>query len=64
MINEGTNPQPHAACDAASQPTASSLTSEELAQLSDPDKQEQFRREYLNQLRRLSCPGCGEGELF
>ncbi len=30
-------------------------------QLTDAELQEQYRQEYLIQLRRLSCPGCGEG---
>jgi len=28
--------------------------------LNDPIKQEQYRQEYLRQLRLRSCPGCGE----
>ena len=32
--------------------------------LDDPIKQEQYRREYLRQLRLRSCPGCGETGLF
>ena len=30
------------------------------AQLEDAELQERYRQEYLTQLRRLSCPGCGE----
>lgn len=30
------------------------------AQLADAELQESYRKEYLAQLRRLSCPGCGE----
>jgi hypothetical protein len=29
-------------------------------QLADAELQERYRKEYLAQLRRLSCPGCGE----
>lgn len=32
--------------------------------LKDPIKQEQYRQEYLRQLRLRSCPGCGETDLF
>lgn len=32
--------------------------------LEDPAKQEQYRQEYLRQFRLLSCPGCGETDLF
>ncbi len=31
--------------------------------LDDPIKQEQYRQEYLRQLRLRSCPGCGETDL-
>ena len=30
------------------------------AQLEDAELQARYRKEYLIQLRRLSCPGCGE----
>jgi hypothetical protein len=30
------------------------------AQLADAELQERYRQEYLAQLRRLSCPGCGD----
>lgn len=32
--------------------------------LDDPIKQEQYRQEYLLQLRLRSCPGCGETDPF
>lgn len=32
----------------------------DAAQLADAELQEKYRKEYLAQLRRLSCPGCGE----
>jgi len=40
------------------------LTQAELSQLSDKDKQEEFRKAYLAQLRQQQCPGCGETDLF
>jgi len=43
-------------CDEAKYP----LESAESAQLADPDKQGEYRREYLAQLKRRACPGCGE----
>ncbi|MEX2171071.1 MAG: hypothetical protein WD851_17260 [Pirellulales bacterium] len=39
-----------------------SLESAELAQLTDPEKQAEYRREYLAQLKRRACPGCGESD--
>lgn len=30
----------------------------------DPEKQAEYRREYLVQLRQRVCPGCGEGVAF
>ena len=40
-------------------PSTTDLPSE-AAQLADAELQEKYRREYLIQQRRLSCPGCGE----
>jgi len=31
-----------------------------LADLSNDAQQDEYRRAYLEQLRRMSCPGCGE----
>lgn len=31
--------------------------------LSESIKQEQYRREYLRQIRLRSCPGCGDDEI-
>lgn len=28
--------------------------------LSDAELQERYRHEYIEQLKRMSCPGCGE----
>jgi hypothetical protein len=36
----------------------------EQKDLNDPIKQEQYRQEYLRQLRLRSCPGCGDTDLF
>ena len=30
----------------------------------ESEREQEYRREYLKQLRRLQCPGCGEDELF
>ena len=35
-------------------------TPEQLADLSNEVQQAEYRRAYLEQLRRMSCPGCGE----
>ena len=40
-----------------------SLTRQQLADLSDPEKQEQYDRAYLLQQARLTCPGCGDDGL-
>jgi hypothetical protein len=40
------------------------LESAESAQLVDPEKQAEYRREYLAQLKRRACPGCGEHDDF
>ena len=40
------------------------LTDPERQQLEDPETQERHRLEYLKQLRRLQCPGCGEADMF
>lgn len=36
----------------------------ESCSLSDADLQEKYRKEYLEQLKRRSCPGCGENLPF
>lgn len=39
---------------------SASQTNEQMADLADLEKQAEYRREYLTQLRRRACPGCGE----
>ena len=47
--------------DAADTPPPSvAETPADEAQLADAELQERYRKEYLAQLRRLSCPGCGD----
>jgi len=36
------------------------LTPDQVRDLSDPAKQEQYRAAYRLQQARMSCPGCGE----
>lgn len=43
-------------------PATNTLTEQQQADLSDATTQERYRREYLQQQRRQSCPGCGEGD--
>jgi hypothetical protein len=44
---------------------ASQLSASDEAILADPDKQEEYRRLFNEELRRRSCPGCGEtNDLF
>jgi hypothetical protein len=38
--------------------------SQDLQQLVDPDKQEEYRAAYLAQLRQRACPGCGESDVI
>jgi hypothetical protein len=38
-----------------------SLTAQQQADLNDPEKQAHFLSEFNEQMRRLYCPGCGEG---
>jgi hypothetical protein len=47
--------------DAAGEPPPNNTElPSDAAQLADAELQERYRKEYLAQLRRLSCPGCGE----
>lgn len=32
------------------------------SQPTESDRQKHYRREYLAQLRRRACPGCGDGD--
>ncbi len=41
-------------------PPSITETAADEAELADAELQERYRKEYLAQLRRLSCPGCGE----
>ncbi len=40
------------------------LTDEQRAQLEDEELQAKRRAAYQQQMRRLSCPGCGDTEVF
>jgi hypothetical protein len=40
--------------------TQANETPEQLADVSTDAQQAEYRRAYLEQLRRMSCPGCGE----
>lgn len=48
----------------AKPPSPAAESSLKPCSLSDAELQEQYRKEYLEQLRRRSCPGCGEGDAF
>lgn len=45
------------------QPEEEMLSDDELAALANPKLQEDYRRAYLLQQARRSCPGCGEDHL-
>jgi hypothetical protein len=49
-------------CPSVQAPQSQSLSPAEQEQLSDAATQEEYRREYLAQLRRRACPGCGESD--
>ena len=53
--------QPERTCESVS---SENLPSESLAQLTDAETQARYREEYLAQLRRRACPGCGEDAFF
>ncbi len=40
------------------------LTNEQRAQLEDKDLQAKHQAAYEQQMRRMSCPGCGDTEVF
>ena len=40
------------------------LTEEQIADLTNPDRQRDFRAAYLLQLKRLGCHGCGDDFIF
>lgn len=44
--------------------TAYGIPDASLPKDAQDDVQANYRRAYLEQLRRQDCPGCGEGELF
>lgn len=44
----------------AEPPTTTHEMPQSACQLSDAELQERYRREYMNQLKQMSCPGCGE----
>ena len=58
MSLEPEKKQAHEAGDES--PAGETPTASDNAQLEDAELQERYRKEYLAQLRRLSCPGCGE----
>jgi hypothetical protein len=64
MTSESLRQEPITSSDASCQRTSSENTDKELEQLTNADKQVEYRREYLAQLRRRACPGCGEDTLF
>ena len=40
------------------------LTPKQTQQLTDAELQEKYRQAYLKQIRRQSCPGCGDTDIF
>jgi len=52
--------QKHAHQAGDESPAGETPTPSDNAQLEDAELQERYRQEYLAQLRRLACPGCGE----
>ena len=61
MIESNKPQSQESAAAAAEQPRQE----ERPADLADAAAQERYRQEYLIQMQRLSCPGCGDnGQLF
>jgi hypothetical protein len=54
------NGAPHGRDAAGTPPPSNVEPPPDDDQLADAELQERYRKEYLAQLRRLSCPGCGE----
>lgn len=55
-------PEPTSSTPDKIQPDSDQQISTTHLQPADSDVQEEYRREYLAQLRRRACPGCGDGE--
>lgn len=64
MMKEDPRDEIHSVDRSVCEREKESLESAELAQLADPEKQAEYRREYLAQLKRRACPGCGEHDGF
>ncbi|HZZ26688.1 MAG TPA: hypothetical protein VFE46_01670 [Pirellulales bacterium] len=45
----------------ASETAQSSLTAQQQTDLNDPQTQARYWEEFNAQMRKLYCPGCGEG---
>jgi hypothetical protein len=54
----------HINADKAEPCSQASESNIEQGELTDTETQEKYRAAYLEQLRRLSCPGCGDSEFF
>ena len=51
--------------EAANEPSPPERNSQaDISELTDEALQAKYRAAYLDQLRRRSCPGCGEGEIL
>jgi hypothetical protein len=59
MNQEHSNERRESEAEAIDQPT-SSTTNDKDVNLDDEALQAEYRKAYLEQLRRMSCPGCGE----
>lgn len=44
--------------------TSTDASNEERPSLNDETTQDEYRKAYLEQLRRQTCLGCGETEIF
>ncbi len=62
QMKEPTQSTPPASLEPGSEdaPKQSPEGTEDLSDLSNDAKQAEYRKAYLEQLRRMSCPGCGE----
>jgi hypothetical protein len=57
-IDRTNNPQLPTEANSA---TEQNLTAKQQTELNDPELQARYLAEFNEQMRRLYCPGCGEG---
>ena len=56
--------EPNINADKTETSRTDSTANVEQVELADAETQAKYRAAYLEQLRRRSCPGCGDSEFF